>query len=321
MCGPFPVQSLSRSRNFISFIDNTTRFTVVIFLKQKSEAFATFCKYKQLVQNQTSRTIKKVRNDNGEEYVSQEWDNFFDKNGIIHQKTIPYTPHQNGIAERKNRTLLNATCSLLKTGQIKQWFLQWFWEDAIPTTCYLQNQTSHTALQGEILFTLWYSDIPDVSHLKCFGAVAYVYVNPHHISKLDDRCFRERFIGYGEQNGVKAYKIFNPQTCKTIYSMSIKFDQLSLLQRNGDTISNEDGEDHGCLPHLVESEHNNIQPNVLSCITSPGDAAKQPQSRQHTKSQHQGTTIKNSSPCVSCHNSPTACSQPVALNIITSSSH
>ena len=119
MCGPFPVQSLSRSRNFISFIDNTTRFTVVIFLKQKSEAFATFCKYKQLVQNQTSRTIKKVRNDNGEEYVSQEWDNFFDKNGIIHQKTIPYTPQQNGIAERKNRTLLDVARSLPKTGQMK----------------------------------------------------------------------------------------------------------------------------------------------------------------------------------------------------------
>ena len=143
LCGLFPVQSLSRVRYFISFIDNTTRFTVVIFLKQKSEAFATFCKYKQLVQNQTSRTIKKVRNDNGEEYVSQEWDNFFDKNGIIHQKIVPYTPQQNVIAERKNKTLLNVARSMLKTRQMEQRL----WEHAIAITFYLQNKTPHTTLQ------------------------------------------------------------------------------------------------------------------------------------------------------------------------------
>ena len=74
---------------------------------------------------------------------------------------------------------------------------QRFWEDAISTACYLQNRSPHTALQGQIPFTLWYGDIPNVSHLKIFGAVAYVYVNPHHRSKLDDRCFRGRFIGYG----------------------------------------------------------------------------------------------------------------------------
>ena len=120
-----------------------------------------------------------MRSDNGGEYVSQEWENFFDNNGIIHQKTIPYTPQQNGIAERKNRTLLNAARSLLKMGQMKQQF----WEDAISTTCYQQNRTPHTTLQGQIPFTLWYGDIPNVSHLKIFGAVAYASVNPHHRSK------------------------------------------------------------------------------------------------------------------------------------------
>ena len=62
---------------------------------------------------------KKVRSYNGGEDVSQEWENVFDKNQIIHQKTIPYTPQQNGIAERKNRTLLDVARSLPKTGQMK----------------------------------------------------------------------------------------------------------------------------------------------------------------------------------------------------------
>ena len=88
-------------------------FTIVNFLKWKSKAFVAFCKYKQLVENKTSRTIK-VRRDNGGEYVSQEWEKFFNKNGIIHQKTIPYTPQQNGIAKRKNITLF--ACTMLKMG-------------------------------------------------------------------------------------------------------------------------------------------------------------------------------------------------------------
>ena len=81
-----------QARFFISFIDYTTKFRVVRFLKQKNNTSAIFCKYKQLVENQTSRTIKKVRSDNGGEYISQEWEKFFNKNGIIHQKTVPYTP-------------------------------------------------------------------------------------------------------------------------------------------------------------------------------------------------------------------------------------
>ena len=71
---------------------------------------------------------------------------------------------------------------------------------------------------------------------------------------------------------------------------------------------------------LVETEHNSIYPNDSSQITSPDDVAKESPSQMHTESQHQGTTIENSSPCVPCPNNPVACSQPDVLNIITSSS-
>ena len=102
---------------------------------------------------------------------------------------------------------------------------QYFWEEAISTACYLQNRFSHSALGNAIPFTLWYCYPPNVSHLKVFGAVAYVYVHEHHRSKLDDRCFKGRFIGYGDSNGIKAYKIYNSQTGKVVYSRSVKFDE------------------------------------------------------------------------------------------------
>ena len=132
---------------------------------------------------------------------------------------VPYTPQQNGVAERKNRTLLNAARCMLKTSHMEQHF----WEEAISIACYLQ--ISHSALGNAIPFTLWYYYPPNVSHLKVFGAIAYVYVHEHHRSKLDDRCFKGRFIGYGDSNGMKAYKIYNSQTGKVVYSRSVKFDE------------------------------------------------------------------------------------------------
>ena len=72
LCGPFPIPSLPGARYFISFIDHTTRFIVVSFIKKKNQAFATFCKYKKYAEKQTSSTIKILRSDNGGEYISHE---------------------------------------------------------------------------------------------------------------------------------------------------------------------------------------------------------------------------------------------------------
>ena len=94
---------------------------------------------------------------------------------------------------------------MLKTGHMEQHF----WEEAISIACYLQNRFSHSALGNAIPLTLWHGYPPNVSHLRVFGAVVYVYVHEHHRSKIDDRCFKRRFIGYGDSIGMKAYKIYN----------------------------------------------------------------------------------------------------------------
>ena len=110
---------------------------------------------------------------------------------------------------------------MLNTGHMEQHFC----EEAISTVRYLHSRFSHSALGNANPFTLWYGYPAIVSHLKVFGVVAYVYVHEHHISKLDDRCFKGRFIGYGDSNGMKAYKIYNSQTGKVVYSRSVKFDE------------------------------------------------------------------------------------------------
>ena len=134
---------------------------MVNFLKQKRNAFKAFCAYKSFVENQTQLKIKVIRSDNGGKFVSQEWEAFNEKNDIFHQKSTVYTTQQNGIAERKNHTLLNATRSRLKTSGMDSTF----WEEVIATTCYLKYRTPYQGIEGQVLYPMWYGYPPEISHL------------------------------------------------------------------------------------------------------------------------------------------------------------
>lgn len=113
VCGPQKTQSLSGSRYFILFIDDFTRFTWIYFLKFKSEVAAVFLKFKALVENQADCKIKILRSDNETEYTSDQFERFCYEAGIEHQLTVIYTPQQNGVSERKNRTVMEMSRCLL----------------------------------------------------------------------------------------------------------------------------------------------------------------------------------------------------------------
>ena len=101
------------ARYFLTFIDDFSRFTFVYLIKEKSEVIDKFKDFLHFVKNQYGKSIKVLRSDNGGEYVSNEFSNLLRNNGIKHETTIPYTPEQNGVAERKNRSLQEmANCML-----------------------------------------------------------------------------------------------------------------------------------------------------------------------------------------------------------------
>jgi len=101
----------------LTFVDDFSRKIWVYFLRQKNETFSMFKKFKALVENQTGRKIKKLRTDNGLEFVESEFEEFYMINGIARHKTLVGKSQQNGIAERINRTLLEkARCMLSNAG-------------------------------------------------------------------------------------------------------------------------------------------------------------------------------------------------------------
>ena len=105
--------SLSGYEYYVLFIDDHSKKTWIYFLKTKSEVFKRFQEFKALVETQTGQKIKVLRSNNGEEYTLGEFVDFCSKAGIRREFTVPYNPQQNGVSERKNRSIVGAAKAML----------------------------------------------------------------------------------------------------------------------------------------------------------------------------------------------------------------
>ena len=100
------VKARHRVVYFITFIDDFTRYGYIYLISHNSQALDCFIKFINLVENQLDKKIKALRIDRGREYLSDQFKQLCDENGIVYQLTILYTPQQKGVVERHNRTLL-----------------------------------------------------------------------------------------------------------------------------------------------------------------------------------------------------------------------
>jgi transposase InsO family protein len=115
ICGPITLGSFSGNEYFITFIDDYSRKCWVYFLEKKSEAFETFKKFKVMVEKMTGKNIRSLRLDRGDEYLSNQFKSYYKNYGIRRFLAAPYTLQQNGVAERKNRTIPDMVRSMIKT--------------------------------------------------------------------------------------------------------------------------------------------------------------------------------------------------------------
>jgi transposase InsO family protein len=113
MCGPMPSSSISRYVYYVSFIDDYSHKTWIYFLKSKDEVFSKFKEIKFLIENIYERKIKILRPDNGGEYTSKEFVNFYRDVGIKRELTTPYHPQQNSVVERKNKTIMEVVKTMI----------------------------------------------------------------------------------------------------------------------------------------------------------------------------------------------------------------
>ncbi|KAG8488558.1 hypothetical protein CXB51_016286 [Gossypium anomalum] len=202
ICGPMKSSSLNDSNKSQKYLRHSAKF-------------------KALVENQSGWKIKVLRSD-------EKFQKLCEQAGIHHQLTTVYTPQQNGVYERKNRTMLDMARCLLFESKLPSKF----WAEAVNTSVYLLNRLHTTAVKEKTPFEAWHDLKPTVSHLKVFGCVCYTLIPAETRTKLDKRSVPGIFVGYSSTN--KGYRVYDPSTNKILLDSSLKLAEEGPVDDNFD---------------------------------------------------------------------------------------
>ncbi|KAL8101414.1 hypothetical protein AgCh_033340 [Apium graveolens] len=219
ICGPIMPITPGGNRYFLLFVDDYSRKMWVYLLKEKSSAFEMFKKFKALVENGAERSIKILRTDRGGEFCSKEFTEFCEKAGIQRHYTAPYTPQQNGVVERRNRTVVAMTRSILKESGLPAFM----WGEAVRHSIYVLNHLPTRILKGRTPYEAWYGEKPDLSHVRIFGCTAVMKVPSIHTKKLDDR--GKLVVYLGKEPGTKRNRLYDPKTGEVHVSRDVVFQE------------------------------------------------------------------------------------------------
>ena len=200
VCGPLPVTSLGGSKYFVTILDDYTKSSTVHTLAHKSETAAAVKATITQLETQGGTRVRRLRCDNGSEYINQELKAFCASKGIMLETTVRYSPEQNGAAERLNRTLLDKVRPMLEDAHLPKSL----WAEALATANYLRNR-SPVSGRDKTPIELLTGTKPDVSHLRIFGISCYALIPKQLRNKLAPTSEPGRLIGYPP--GTKGYKI------------------------------------------------------------------------------------------------------------------
>ncbi|GJT48317.1 zinc finger, CCHC-type containing protein [Tanacetum coccineum] len=217
LCGPITPPTPSGKRYIFLLVDDYSRYMWVYFLSTKDQAFDTFKEFKKTIENELRTTLKMFRTDRGGEFNSNEFTQYCKENGIARQLTAPYSPQQNGVVERRNRTIMSTTRCMMKATEMPQDF----WAEAVRHAIYILNSVPTKALEDITPYEAIKGKKPNLKDLRVFGCIAYAKVPSQHLTKLDDRSIRMVYLG--NEHGSKAYRLFDPTTQRICVSRDVKF--------------------------------------------------------------------------------------------------
>lgn len=255
MSGILLVTSLGGYLYYAIFVDEFSCKTWIYFLKRKDEVFKWFHFFKALVENQTGKKIKRLRTDNGIEYESNEFNDFCREASIKREIIVPYTPEQNGVAERKNRMIMEATHAMIYDQSLPKFL----WGEAANTAAYVQNRSVHQALDLKAPEEVFTGKKPNVSHFRIFGCLVYFHVPKEKRNKFESSGKKGIFIGYSENS--KAYRIYVPSQGDVEVIHDVTFDEdIALGEAKDLPISRKDNDD--VVEKQDEPPTNEPMPNV-----------------------------------------------------------
>ncbi|KAE8698301.1 hypothetical protein F3Y22_tig00110599pilonHSYRG00009 [Hibiscus syriacus] len=263
-----------------------------IFGKQKKVSFTKIDKtpkaerkWKAMVENETGLKVKRLRSDNGGEYIDSRFRDFYANNGIKMETTVPITPQQNGVAERMNRTLNERARSM----RIHAGLPKLLWAEAINTAAYLINRGPSVPLDDGIPEEAWSMKEINLSHLRVFGCISYVHINSAERSKLDAKSNKCVFVGYsGDEFG---YRFWDYENRKIIRSRDAIFNENVMYKDRSTAESSNTEAETKEFAELEEISGNDVQINPETVQEEPRNPELRRSSRIPKPTQHYSSSL------------------------------
>jgi transposase InsO family protein len=224
LCGPITPATTAGNKYFLIVIDEFSRYMWVVLLKSKDQALQAFQIVKMPAEVEAEAKLKALRTDQGGEFKSNKFKEFCDAHGIQRYLTMPYSPQQNSVVERRNQTVVAMARNMIKSKGMPGRF----WGEAVSTAVYLLNRAPTKSVVGMTPYEAWYGRKPSVDHLRTYGCVAHVKTVAGHLNKLTDRSTPMVMIGY--EAGTKTYRAYNPVNKKLVVTREVIFDEKKIME-------------------------------------------------------------------------------------------
>ncbi|KAL8116381.1 hypothetical protein AgCh_022764 [Apium graveolens] len=283
--GPVNVMSIAKKKYALVIVDEFTRYTWVYFLHTKSETASILIDHVKHLDKLVKDSVKTLRSDNGTEFKNLIMEEFCKNHGIKKEFSALGTPQQNGVVERKNRTLIEAARTMLEEAKLPTYF----WAEAVQTACFTQN-ASLINKQGKTPYEMVKKKKPNLKYFHIFGCKCFVLkTHPEQLSKYDLKADEGIFVGY--PLSTKAFRVYNLRTKVVMESINVSFDDKKITGledfidhdqlRFENEDSNSDTENPDSLsPDAVNTDGLNSD-IIETVVTTPKEDA--PEQGEHTQ--------------------------------------
>ncbi|GJR81486.1 putative ribonuclease H-like domain-containing protein [Tanacetum coccineum] len=215
--GPTFVSSLMNKKYCLVVTDDYRRFTWVFFLATKDETSGILKRFITKIENLVDKKVKIIRCDNGTEFKNRVMSEFCEEKGIKKEFSAARTPQQNGVAERRNRTLIEAARTMLADSKLPTTF----WAEAVNTACYVQNRVLVVKPHNKTPYELFRGRTPALSFMRPFGCHVTILNTLDYLGKFDGKSDEGFFVRYSINS--KAFRVYNIRTRKVEENLHIRF--------------------------------------------------------------------------------------------------
>nr|GEV51279.1 hypothetical protein [Tanacetum cinerariifolium] len=234
LCGPMRVESINGKRYVLVVIDDYSWYTWLFFLHSKDEASDVIISFIKKTQVNLQLQVQRVRTDNGTEFENKTLAKFFDEVGISQQFSAARTPQQNGVVEKRNRTLVEAARTMLTFANLPLFL----WAEANATSCFIQNRSIIHKRFDKTPYELMKKRKSNIKFFHVFGCRCYLLNDYEDVRKLKAKGDIGVFVGYSKESA--AFRIYNKRTYKIHESVNIMKSSTNVETSNVEIPSHEE---------------------------------------------------------------------------------